>query len=379
MSRRVSVGGLLFVAGLLTLAGASPLAAQETEAELQRAIDSLAVLVDEAAEEAEAARTAREEAARRRAAAERAIDTLRVSGMTIVAPLEDAAEARELFQAAWSQRFRGYGSPTFAQRVFTYQRTGYTLDDLPVVGDVQRVAVPAWYSDARAEARVGNAIAQVLTGDLEGTPLDAWLQGSPFTRRDPAGVYREMVLARSGAVERCLAADVAACTSALGLGPDGRAVDVWYTPAERRVRALEKAGFDEVSGSSPMDDLFGPALARCAEGTAPDACDALLDLDPESFIPLSPNVRATLAARALERGGDGAWARLVDDPSMTPEEALAHAADLPLDELVSDWRAWIVRSRPEAQAGLGAQGALALLWILFFAALATRSTRWRFA
>lgn len=379
MSRRSVLPGLLLAAALLALAGTSSLTAQETEPELRRAIDSLTVLVDRAAAEAEAARAVRAEAARRRAAAEHALDTVRVSGMTIVTPLQDAAEARDLFEAAWSERFRGYRSPALTRRVFTYQRTGYALEEIPVAGEVQRVAVPVWHSDARARARVRDAIARVMADDLDGTPLGSWLQGTPFTRRDPADVYREMILARSAAVERCLAADVDSCTSALGLGPDGRAVDVWYTPAERRVRALEKAGFDELSGSSPMDDLFGPALARCADGGAPDACDVLLELDPESFAPLSPTVRATLAARALELGGDGAWARLVEDPSMTPEEALTHAAGVPLDALVSDWQAWIVRNRPEAQAGLGAQGALALVWILFFAALATRSTRWRFA
>jgi hypothetical protein len=85
-----------------------------------------------------------------------------------------------------------------------------------------------------------------------------------------------------------------------------------------------------------------------------------------------------LIGLALERGGDGAWARLLEDPDMPPEEALVYAAGVPLVELVSEWRAWVVSNRPQVYAGLTGTSALALLWILLFAALAARSTRWRF-
>jgi hypothetical protein len=64
---------------------------------------------------------------------------------------------------------------------------------------------------------------------------------------------------------------------------------------------------------------------------------------------------------------------------MSPEEALPYAAGTPLDDLVVEWRERVVTTRRESYAGLGGKSALALLWIIFFAAAATRSTRWRFA
>jgi hypothetical protein len=64
---------------------------------------------------------------------------------------------------------------------------------------------------------------------------------------------------------------------------------------------------------------------------------------------------------------------------MSPEDALSYSAGIPLDDLVAEWRAWIGTNRPEAYAGIGGKSGLALLWFVFFAALATRSTRWRFA
>jgi hypothetical protein len=110
-----------------------------------------------------------------------------------------------------------------------------------------------------------------------------------------------------------------------------------------------------------------------------DACDALLLFDLERWAPLPGHMRASLVGLALERGGEGAWTRLVENPSMPAEEALARAAGVPLEELVAEWRDWIVTNRPEVYAGTAGKSALALLWIVVFATLATRSTRWRFS
>jgi len=368
--------------GALTLPGVSPVSAQETEAELLRRIDSLTVLAGEAAIAAQAARDARAKAEARLAEAEYSLDTVRVADMTIVTRESDAAEARELFTEVWNESFGGYRSRAPGNRTFTYLRAAYTVDPIPARPPAERVVVPTWQSRSQAKARVRSAIGQVLAEDLGGSPVGAWLRRNPFSDRAPGDVYRQMVLARSSGVERCLAGDVPSCTAALGLGPDGNTVSAWYSPEERRVRALEgleRVGLHVTSGPSPVGDVFGSALARCVDRATPDACDALLGGDPDSFAPLPFSVRATLANLALERGGRGAWTRLAQDPSMAAGEALAGAADSSLEELVSDWRAWVVESRPEAQAGLGGDSVLALVWILFFAALATRSTRWRFA
>lgn len=376
MSRRLV---MVLVVGLMALPIAGPLSGQETEVELQRRIDSLEVLVADAYGEAEAARVARARAEMRIAEAEYSLDTLLVAGMTIVTRDEDASAARDLFAEVWNESFQGFESRLLPDRTFTYLRAAYDLDPIPVDGPHEGVVLPVWLSREQAKARIRGAIGRVLSEDLDGSPLGAWLRGGPFTAPTPSEVYRRMVLARSIAVDRCLADDIAACTSALGLGPSGHSVSIWYSPDQRRARALEAASFDEDRGASPMSDPLGPALARCVDLVAPDACDVLLEGQGDSFSPLSFRVRATLADVALELGGDGAWNRLIEDPSATPEEALTHAAGVSLDELVAAWRARIVDNRPEVQAGLPGNAARAVLWILLFVALSTRSTRWRFA
>jgi len=88
-------------------------------------------------------------------------------------------------------------------------------------------------------------------------------------------------------------------------------------------------------------------------------------------------VRASLLSLALESGGRGAWSRIVEDPAMSPEAALEYASGVPLSTLLAEWRSRVVENRPDVYGSLGAHSGVALMWALFFAALAMRSTRWR--
>ena len=86
---------------------------------------------------------------------------------------------------------------------------------------------------------------------------------------------------------------------------------------------------------------------------------------------------AALLMLALQAGGDGAWSRLTEDLEREPGEALLHASGLTPEELGDRWHAWVLSDPPETYAGFGTRALITLLWILGFAALAMRSTRWR--
>jgi len=208
----------------------------------------------------------------------------------------------------------------------------------------------------------------VISEDLDrASPLMRWVSGNPLHAPERERVYRLLATTPSVAVRNCIAGRPDACAAALGLGVQGDALRVWYTPEERRelVTRLDVGRAGSVS------------QRLCVEESRIEACDELLSEDRRRWAPLPGSVRASLLRFALERGGAGAWGRLLARPDLPPEAALAHVSGLDTDALVSEWRVWLVEGRPRAYAGFGARSLLTSFWILFFAAMATRSTRWR--
>ena len=80
---------------------------------------------------------------------------------------------------------------------------------------------------------------------------------------------------------------------------------------------------------------------------------------------------------AVEGGGEGAWLRLLEDPEASPSEALQHASGMTPEELGLAWREEVLRHRPTTYAGSIPVHWSLFLWIVLFAAMAMRSTRWR--
>lgn len=368
----------------LLLAVASPVQAQQTEAELQRQIDSLAPLVEQAGIEAQAAQQALEAAARAEAlaggVADRTVDTLRIHGMRILVSPDDAPTARELFEEVWSETYRGTSSPWFSRRTFVYQIALRGSQEIQVGPDEQRqgVLISPWFSRDQTKKHIRSAIGQVLAQDLGGTALGDWSHGgNPFEGRDPAQLYRWMVATASVAVHSCLDGGVDACIASLSLGPQSRdPLHVWYTAEQ--LAAIDASRLDQPYRDLRACEAGMPTAGTPRTDTGDPDCESLRGHAIWSLAPIR-FARETLVGQALERGGLGAWSRLVEDPSMSPEQALEYASGVDLEELVTEWRAWIVTNRPEVYAGLGGKSAFALLWVLVFAALATRSTRWRFA
>lgn len=350
-----------------------------TTAELQARLDSLRPLVARAKSELEARETRDERAAHEAAAAVARVDTLRVGLVTVVTPVEQADVARELFTDVWEASYSLVRrSPTLERSTFAFQWS----DDLVPIhlgppdaqGRQHRIEPATWTRRARVEDEIREAIGVTLAVDLGAgaTAVGRWAGANPWRARAMEEVYRRVATTQSRVTRSCLEGDTEACGSAMGLGPrpTPAPLEEWYTAEERRLlvtglwrlatRRLEPSGWSACVG---------------AADTA--ACDRLLVLEGSDWTPLDGTVRATLLAYALERGGEGAWERLLADPGMTPIDALEHASGVPISELLSGWRARLVANRPDTYEGLAQRSGTTLVWTLFFAALALRSTRWR--
>jgi hypothetical protein len=192
---------------------------------------------------------------------------------------------------------------------------------------------------------------------------------------DAETAYRALAADGSRATRACLIGDVSACMAALGFGlrdAEDR-LPAWFSD-EGRQAMVERAAKDG------RVDRDGVPYRRCVEGNDVRACDPILaELDWVTSPPVSDRLRAHLLWFAAREGGEGAWERAIDAGGTSVPEVLAQIADRPIEQLVQDWRAYVVTQRPDVHAGLGGRGARALLWSLIFAALAMRSTRWRLA
>lgn len=136
----------------------------------------------------------------------------------------------------------------------------------------------------------------------------------------------------------------------------------WLDPApplsmpesERRYIAM----YAFVTGSSR-------AQRSCAAGDLADCAYALGLRAPavaDAGAQFAAFLRTDLLLTALEAGGPGAWGRFRDHVGLELEPALAAAANMPLDSLLSRWRGDLLALRP-VTSPIELRGALlAVLW-----------------
>lgn len=350
----------------------TPLSAER--ALLTARLDSLLPLVEEAEAALRARTLVTEEQAREAAATIARVDTLRVALLTVITPVEQAETARMLFTEVWNEHFgRVDASPSLEENTFTFQ---WSDERVPIhVWSASRaVELARRTSRSRVKAAIRGQIGGALVQDLHrAVPrLANWVAADPFRPQDHAAAYRMAATSRSRASRSCLAGDLQACADALGLGVERgeQQIRTWYTPEERRMI---------VEGAIPPERLETSSRARCLERADYEACDEVIQSVPRDWTPLGGPVRETVLAYALERGGRGAWTRLLSNPEMEPVEALEHASGLSIEELLAGWHALLLESRRASFENLVPSSGRSLAWILLFAALALRSTRWRFA
>lgn len=348
------------------LAAGTPASAQQTEEELVQHLHELLPRLDSARVEADAARAAAQARnARRRAPS---VDTFMVGPLRILTPSDERRVAESFYREVWESEYASFidTSPNLERTSFTFQ---WSADprEIPVAGAARRVEVLQWRPASSVRHGVRTAISMALADDLP-APIRKWTVTELRDRPDAApGAFREMTLSPSRSNRECLAGQAQSCWTSLGLDLDDTPLDEWYTPEERRA----------------MVALFSPrrrgttTWQACVEDRSTEACDLYLT----QWYPLppmfNPQARAAMVWIALRAGGEGAWDRLRADPSATPADLLRAASGLTSRELATRWRAWLMQGGTPARAVMDGQLLISLMWIVAFAALATRSTRWR--
>jgi len=367
---------LAIAAAALLVMSPLPGIAQQTEAELVQRMDSLRPLLAEARSAFEAEEIAADDAARLRAAETARVDTLHVGMVTIITPPDQVETARALFSEVWDEYFSAIEySPALEAAVFPFQ---WSNDQVPIYTEDngRTVELTRWALRSRVRDQIRRTIASTINYDLSSLEAGVahWVSGDPLQGHDMERAYRVVATTESQATRSCLAGDIAACVSALGLDTDQTVdkLETWYTPAERR-SLVARTNYLANNRKSAEE------WALCTEGKVIESCDRLLRarMGGSGWTPLPGYVRETLLSYALQSGGEGAWGRLLEHPDMEASEAMAYASALPFNELVAGWRLWLIDNRPATHEGALPKSGLALLWTLFFAALAMRSTRWR--
>lgn len=119
------------------------------------------------------------------------------------------------------------------------------------------------------------------------------------------------------------------------------------------------------SGSIAARRCFVRDIQACVLALTGDASPAM-----------SSPTRLSLIQHALELGGDGSYARLIDGaPGVAT--ALERAAKQSVESVVGSWRDAAEDARPRVHAGVARAGFWTVVWLLGLALFAMRSTRWR--
>jgi hypothetical protein len=378
MFRRLLLGALAASLGWTNaLSGQT----QQTEAELIQQLDSLRPLLERAEAELQAYEAHVREVARSWASEVARVDTVRVGQVRIITPVEQVEAARNLFAEVWEHHFASVDhSPALDEVLFTFQ---WSDARVPIFTDavgphgavtVHPVEYDSRQSRAVVEARIRSVLALAVSMDLSGLGTDyrRWDPGNPLDARSLESAYRIVAMTQSQASRACLSGDIDACASAMGLGTATgvRQIEDWYSPNERwSLIARTYAGARMGRNSN--------TIAACLDERSIEHCDQILVDAYRDLTPYRSDVRATLVAHALEVGGQGSWSRLRESADMTPSEALEHASMVPAEELIASWLHRLVENRPDTYERLLPKSGLTMLWALFFAALAMRSTRWR--
>jgi len=299
------------------------------------------------------------------------VDTFSWGPFRLVARPEQRELAETSFARAWAEVEPFAAGAESLFEPWTFLVFYYWSDDgMLLTGDSLFVAIgmSRRYPKRYLEEKIARTLGEVL---MRSAPpeLFAWTGGA--LRASPGDlpwVARELVTRASTVVRRCYEGDLEGCAQATGLRGGEAPWLNWFTAPERRLYVERMVRPGDASDSALWDG--------CVRAGMDDACMVILRGRPLPA-PLTPQARASLLGTALETGGPGAFGRLTEAAGGDLVRELEAAAGVPLDTLLASWRREVLATRTSAWAGLVRSPFTLLLWILFFGALASRSTRWR--
>ncbi len=307
------------------------------------------------------------------------VERIRFGTLLVLAHPERALGARWAARSAWRELAKTLGSDTVLLDgvVFYFPERSRSWAAGPIADGRATQVV-------RTMATRPDILRRQLLGHVEGTLsasvdsiFDTWLHGPiPISRATPdlEELYIELVTAPSPLVRECRNGDLTACHLAF----------VFINVTDRIREWYDEDGREQLIRGLPGLIRQDPEAAEvCLDRGWDDVCIAILQGLPSGPPPpLSYAARASLVRFALQRGGDGAYGTIFDaarnlaDSTMVPH-VVAAAAGVPIDTLLSEWRAAAINARPE-QITLRLRSALlAVLWIVGLFGMAMRNTRWR--
>jgi outer membrane murein-binding lipoprotein Lpp len=357
----------VLAAGLVIPSGS---AHAQTVAEQRARVEQLQARV-----RALAAQRAAQDSARR---AERRLDTLVVGGLTLVTDSSRSTTLRAAAADAWQTVVADLGAdPADLRGALIYVRLGspeQSWSDLlgPTTEFVQGDRrAPGESLRQRLRAAAGMALAA-----RAGHTLSLWsggalgLQVTPDASFDRAAM--ELVTTLSVRVRQCNAGDMASCALALGVTPVSDPLTAWYDASDRQ--ALVRR---EIAGA--WRRRMPPSVDDCAERGSDAACLAYLGetWGKPYHPPLSTEAAVGVLFTAARLGGNGALNRLLADTTASLPTRLVAMAGVPLDSLLTTWRAEARAHRTSSPTLPGPTRWAALFWIVAFGTMALGNPRWR--
>ena len=299
------------------------------------------------------------------------VDTFALGPFRVISLPEQRELAEEVMLGAWEDlRPLVDGSEELLEPWSFLVHYYWTRDRmlLPEDSMIRKIDMPRQFPRAYLERKAVEIVGNTLLKALPET-LEMWSGGQIRVATDRLPwVARELITTPSTAVRHCYRGELEWCADALGLKGAEGGWDRWYSSEERRYFVQTRMG----RGSARQTALW----EGCVLSEMDDACSVLLR-GMEPVVPLSTEARASLLGHALWSGGPGAFRRLRTTEAATPLDRLSAAAGGPFDSLLASWRNEVLEARPSSWAGFGRSPVALLFWVLFFGALAVRSTRCR--
>lgn len=311
---------------------------------------------------------------------ERVVDSIR-SGPVVAIMRSDSlpADIRQRLAAgvelAWA-RMREHVGPNSAFVAAhpveaTWRRDPFGWRQVTMLTMVESRGISRYLFGDPSPDEVAVAIVEMysgIAGELGPESIRRWTRHQAIavvrnSPRDWERVADALATSEATVARRCDLGELSQCITALELdaGSSADRLHAWYSPGD--MAALS-------SGASSRDSATRALFRRCATTRTTAVCEAAMQ-HINVPTPVPTPTRAALVAFAVERGGDGAFDRLLAAKAPAAE-ALAQVSGIPIEQLVAEWQrraaeAHTPRSLPSLLSTAGA-----LAWMLLFGAVAVR-------
>ena len=311
-------------------------------------------------------------------------DTVRTPHLTLLVDSRVRALVQRGAQLADSDLTRAFGSRAdvlrhsrFAIGLDTSQRQRFSYPVLTVWSldsESRTTRESSEYGTEEAiRARMRNHGAHEITASLD-QPLRDWMKrdiaSSTADIGNPDDMRSQLVASGTNIGMQCTAGSLPACEKALALTDTRDRITEWFSAAQRRELVTRK-GWVWRRGSQVA------TFDACTDHHDDARCVQLMRAhDDEIGDEGIPSIlRMSLLRYSLDRGGDGAFERLMETPGPIGAR-LAQAARMTQPQLVAAWRDAVLKPDHATEASDPLVLGSSVLWCAACLGLSMRRARW---